>query len=192
VADSMKEIAELSKTPAQKARDKQNEATKKATEDMIEQKKVRDEIARKAEEQQKEMQRQLEATRRHAEQLTKSLRLPDEIYRDAIMELKDLAAQDFLSDDVVSRGMEKAKEDLRRALDTGKDAAYMQDQRVGAAERYTMAGYSAVQSARQSQDNAAKAALEKSAKNSEFLKYLESIDKGISDKPAVTFMVSSL
>jgi hypothetical protein len=194
LAESVKSWADYMKTDVQKAREREVAAMKKHTEQLKEAKKQQEENQKKAEEAEKAIQRQLEETRKHAERLTASLRMPDEIYRDTIIELKDLAAQGFITGETLSRGMKKAQDDLEKALGLAKEGGDLANKPIAAAERQTMAGYSAVQAARAAQENAAAKDAAKVAKNSEFLKHLKSIDETLARPSASgpTLMVSNL
>lgn len=193
IAESIKEWAEYFKTDIQRAQERNTEALKKQTEQLKEAKKQRDENQKKAEEAEKAIQRQLEETRRRAEQVTKSLRVPDEIYRDTIIELKSLAAQGLITGETLERGMARARGELQKALDVTKEGRESADQRVAAVEKGTAAGYSAIQQYNRSQADEARKAAQITAKNSDFLKHLESIDKTLSDMPkAPAFQLSNL
>lgn len=91
-----------------------------------------------------EHERAWESMRRTAEQITLSLRKPDEIFRDTVSELKSLAGDGLLSSETLARGIQKAKKELDDATKKAQDKIDP-DVRVGAVERFTAAGFSAMQ-----------------------------------------------
>lgn len=95
-------------------------------------------------------------------QLTQSLRTPDEIFGDTLAELKTLQEAGAITWEFYVRGLKQAEDSLLKQFDTVK-AIKEETQGVGAAERFTMGGFSAVQAAmRQSVDD--KRAAEHAAK----------------------------
>ena len=90
--------------------------------------------------------RATEQMRNDADQLTKSLRTPAEIFADTISDLRVFAENGMIGMDTFARGIAKAQEDMASATNSRKD--FVAQASVGAAERYTSAGYSAVNSAR--------------------------------------------
>lgn len=80
-----------------------------------------------------------------ADALTKGLRSPAEIAADSINELNDLAQKGLISFETYSRGIRQAEDALNKAAkasDRFKASAY---KGVGAADKNTIAGFSAVQ-----------------------------------------------
>jgi hypothetical protein len=202
VSQTIKAIADDMKTPAQRARDQQMEWMKQQTvklqelaKQKEEQKKVEEKAAadrkRIAEEAEREMQRRMDETMRHAERLHEALRTPDEIYKDTIAELKDLAAQSLLTSEDVARGTAKAQSDLDNATKNKERILRAQDTSVGAAERFTMAGFSAVQQGRE------QARLEANQKKhievaKEQSGLLKGIDARLANAKPVVFQMSNL
>ena len=82
--------------------------------------------------------------------LTESLRLPDEVFNDSIAEIKALYDAGVISLETVSRAVQKAQEDLQGASKMGDEMKATQS--VGAAERFTSAGFSAVADGRREMD----------------------------------------
>lgn len=118
------------------------EATKKKNALLEEQRKTQ---AKLAEEAQKKAQQEHDALRRRAEDIRESLRTPDEVFGDTVAELKNLANSGVLSIDTLQRGVRDAQDKLNSATKSKKDSLPA-NVGVGAAERGTAAGFSAVQS----------------------------------------------
>lgn len=93
----------------------------------------------------KDAAKELEAAQKRAESISKSLRTPQEIYADTLGELKALTDAGLLSIDTFRRGVDKAIQDFEDATNKKKKLEKEVDTRVGAVERFTMAGFSAVQ-----------------------------------------------
>lgn len=92
----------------------------------------------------KDAAKELEAAQRKAESITKSLRTPQEIYTDTIKEIKELTDAGLLSIETFRRGVDKAMQDLEEATNKKKKLEKEVDTRVGAVERFTAAGFSAM------------------------------------------------
>lgn len=92
----------------------------------------------------KEELKVIEEKQRRADAIAKGLRTPQEIYADTVKELRALAGEGFLSPDSFRRGIDRALKDFEDANKKKKEIENQVDTRVGALERFTMAGYSAV------------------------------------------------
>lgn len=90
------------------------------------------------------IQAQHEAMKSRGASLTESLRTDTENYISAVKEFQNLYSLGMIGPDTVSRGIEKARKDLEAALKPAQRqmASY---KGVAAADRNTMAGFSAVQ-----------------------------------------------
>lgn len=107
-------------------------------------KKAAEEEAKAADELTKALQNRFEQMAKRAESIASSLRTPMEIFRDTMAELKMLTEDGLLSLEMYQRGADKAKKDLDDALKSKEKVAKEIDTRVGAVERFTAAGFSAV------------------------------------------------
>jgi hypothetical protein len=76
--------------------------------------------------------------------ITASLRTPVEIFADTIAELRELGGKGFIDPETFGRGMDRAKADLLDATRIAKEFKSALDIRVGAVERFSTAGFSAV------------------------------------------------
>lgn len=92
--------------------------------------------------------KELEKLKSRAEQIAESVRTPAEVFKDTWSELNILQDRGLLSAENYARAVLKAKEELQDATKAAKDFRDAGDVSVGAAERFTMAGFSAVQEGR--------------------------------------------
>lgn len=94
---------------------------------------------------------ELEKLKTRAASLAESLRTPAEVFKDTMAELVNLQERGLLSVDNYVRGVIKAKEELQQASKAARDLSVSGNVQVGAAERFTSGGFSAVQQGRQDQ-----------------------------------------
>lgn len=169
LANALEKITEAMRTDKQRAENAELKRLEAETEEKKKQAEIQKKMAEDAEAAAKkladERTRAWEGLQRTAESITKSLRTPDEIFRDTVTELKNLAGQGLLTGETLARGVRKAAEDLDAAKNRMNGTARAADTRVGAVERFTMAGFSAVQ--RTSEAKKLEEAAVKTAKHSE-------------------------
>jgi hypothetical protein len=149
LADMFEKINNFMRTDEQKARDSKLKRLQLETVEMKKQTEFKKKLEAEQEAASKkaaaERERAWEAMKRTAESISQSLRRPDEVFKDTVTELKTLFQSGLLSDDIFSRGIKKAQQDLDSAMDRMNGMKGATDQRVAAVERYTMAGFSAAQ-----------------------------------------------
>ena len=193
LAATFREINDATMSDAMKKERAQAEALKKQTEELKVQDKLRKEaaeVAKKAAAEadaaarraQEEAKRAADEIVARGEAIARSLRTPAEVYRDTIAELGNLFSAGAIGIETFNRGVAKAKEDLEGAKNAGRPQGLTN---VGAAERFTMTGFSAVNRA---QDAATKAAAE-TAKNSKYLERLKSIDETLQRNKEMNFIL---
>lgn len=90
----------------------------------------------------------IESMQERGRALTESLRTPTEVFADTINELQKLVGKGFIDPTTFTRGTAKAKADLLDAMKVAKEFKRITDTRVGATERFSQAGFSAVQAGR--------------------------------------------
>jgi predicted dinucleotide-binding enzyme len=93
-------------------------------------------------------QKWIETMKDKGADITASLRTPVEIFADTIAELRELVGKGFIDPETFGRGMARAKADLLDATKIAKEFKSALDGRVAAVERFSMAGFSAVNSGR--------------------------------------------
>ena len=93
--------------------------------------------------------KEMEKMQQRADALVKSLRNPMEVFKDSAREANELLDSGLISIETWGRAIERAGEVYKDAVKTAQMPSF-QDTRVGAADRYTTAGFSAVQQARMS------------------------------------------
>lgn len=145
-----------------------NEESKKATEEVRKQLTLENQRVEAAKKSASEMKKagedhakQLEKAADRAKSIRESLRTPGEIYKATTKEMADLMQQGLLSTETFKRGIDKALEDFESATNKKKQIEKATDTRVGAVERFTMAGFSAMQRSGESkklEDNTKKTA----------------------------------
>jgi hypothetical protein len=89
-------------------------------------------------------QKWIETMKDKGADITASLRTPVEIFADTIAELRELGGKGFIDPETFGRGMDRAKADLLDATRIAKEFKSALDIRVGAVERFSTAGFSAV------------------------------------------------
>lgn len=95
-----------------------------------------------------EVNDKLAKLKERGEELTKSLRTPFEVARDSMRELAELMRQGIISNETYSRGVAQIQEDYAKATKAAKQLKEATRFSVGAVERNTTAGFSAVQAGR--------------------------------------------
>lgn len=93
----------------------------------------------------KEQDKIAQAIQSRAQSVINSLRTPAEIFRETIAELRSLSEAGAISEEIFARGFAKATEQLEKANEAKRKLLDTTSFRVGAAERFTTAGFSAVQ-----------------------------------------------
>lgn len=120
-----------------------------------------------------EIDKEFEKLKQRADQLTQSFRSPAEVYADARNELEKMLELGLITGEVFAKGLEKGTNELlkaNKAMDSLKQSA---TSGVGAAERYSMAGFSAVQAGMRAQQDQQRAADEAKAQREKQIALLE-------------------
>lgn len=153
LAQAFEDLTEMMRTDEQRQRDATLKRLEKETAEKKKQFEIQQKMAKEAEDAAKkladERNRAWEALERTAESITKSLRTPDEIFRDTVTELKNLQDSGLLSGETFARGLQRASDELKDATDRLQGVQRATDTRVAAAERFTMAGFSAAQGSKE-------------------------------------------
>lgn len=148
-ADDMEDVAVLfgMETAAQER--KRLDILKQQTAEMNRQVEAREKAAKAAEEEARKIGEELERQGREmesrADALARSLRTPREEMVAAIAEASQLMEAGFLSAENFKRAAEEAKEKFREASNIRERSQSQAQQGIAAADRFTMAGFSAVQ-----------------------------------------------
>lgn len=145
LADALARLEERFKTDDQRRDEKNLETSRKGLEAQAKQAEREMEMGRKRNEQAneaiREQGRKMEESARRAQSVMDSVKTPWEKFYEKMADLKKLRAEGFLNDDFFGRAKRQAEEELKKATKTPEAKA----QSVGAVERFTMAGFSAVQ-----------------------------------------------
>jgi hypothetical protein len=92
--------------------------------------------------------RLVESMRERGASIEESLRTPVEVFADTMNELRELAGKGFIDPTTFARGTAKARADLIEATKLAKEFKSQTNFSVGAVERFSSAGFSAIQSGR--------------------------------------------
>jgi tape measure domain-containing protein len=95
--------------------------------------------------------KEMEKMQQRAEALERSLRTPMEIFKDSAREANELLDAGLISVETWGKAIEKAGEAYKNATKAAQMPS-LQDTRVGAADRFSVAGFSAVQQAKSAFD----------------------------------------
>ena len=165
---------------------------------MEQRKKLADDLAKKekeaAEAASKAFRESQDRARSAAQRITAALRTPGEIFTDTVAELNRLLEMGLLNIETMNRGLAKARADLVDASKIVRETKTMVDsyRGVGAAERNTAAGFSAVQAGRAELLRLTELAKQELEEGKRTTKAIADVEKAIKEKKPVTFMRSSL
>jgi hypothetical protein len=165
------------------------EARKKHLDLLKQEKEVQEKAAKAAHE---AHERMVQSMRDRGAAITEALRNPVEVFADTMNELRELAGQGFIDPDTFARGTAKARADLVAATKLAKEFKSQTNFSVGAVERFSSAGFSAIQSGRAELIKIIEAEKEQLAEEKRQTKLLEEGNELARTRKPVVFKRSNL